>query len=258
LTRMKAENYDPNFWISKPYLELSNVEIFENDQFVWVQEGEICLFPPLVKSKKEAFSFCDFQNLPIKKIWSDFFGSENFLRTFMKSKPLDWEYIYMPSSFTKMTGRRWAAFRKNSRKWKRGKSWEYTDSISSRKELSKLLGEWLDDKSEVIQDPKIIIEYILGNPLQVKKKFLYDGGKLVGVNAWDENYKYINYRFCIRSLEEPYLDEFLRLLLYLDISKSSNKKVNDGGTLDSLGLERFKDKLNPWRKRKVNSWYFPK
>jgi hypothetical protein len=51
------------------------------------------------------------------------------------------------------------------------------------------------------------------------------------------------------------LDEFVRYLFYTDREiLSKNKFINDGGTVGNSGLERFKDKLNPFRKRKVYSY----
>jgi hypothetical protein len=77
----------------------------------------------------------------------------------------------------------------------------------------------------------------------------------MAVNAWDENWQYINFRFCIIRQGEPFLDEFARWLFYTDGQiQAKNKLVNDGGTLGNPGLEHFKDKLNPVHKRKVYSW----
>jgi len=85
---------------------------------------------------------------------------------------------------------------------------------------------------------------------------LYDENEqLMAINAWDENWEFINYRVCIVRQNEPFLDEFVRWLFYTDSQiQSSGKLVNDGGTLGSPGLERFKDKMNPYRKRITHSW----
>jgi len=89
----------------------------------------------------------------------------------------------------------------------------------------------------------------------IEKMGLYKDGKLVAINIWDENYKYINYRYCIVDRKEPFLDEFVRYLFYTDlVILKTGKLVNDGGTVGNQGLEHFKDKLNPIRKRKVHSY----
>ena len=77
----------------------------------------------------------------------------------------------------------------------------------------------------------------------------------MAINAWDVNWKYINYRVCMVRENEPFLDEFARWLFYTDpdIIKV-NKLINDGGTLGCKGLERFKDKMNPKKKVEMYSW----
>jgi len=67
---------------------------------------------------------------------------------------------------------------------------------------------------------------------------------LVGLNVWDENYAFVNYRLCIDN-GEPYLQEFLRYLFYTQDVLATERWVNDGGSLGREGLERFKLKLNP-------------
>jgi len=59
------------------------------------------------------------------------------------------------------------------------------------------------------------------------------------------------YRYCIADPDEPFLDEFMRLLFYQ--RNAAGKLVIDGGVLGRPGLERFKDKLNPVKKRPVYS-----
>ncbi len=78
---------------------------------------------------------------------------------------------------------------------------------------------------------------------------------MVGMNVWDENHLYINYRLCIVDPSERFLDEFMRYLFYTDpLIMEQNKLVNDGGVLGNEGLKRFKDKMNPFSVRPVYSW----
>ena len=78
--------------------------------------------------------------------------------------------------------------------------------------------------------------------------------RLVGMNVWDENFAFINYRYCIDD-GAPFLNEYLRYCFYTHPTiLLINKYVNDGGCLDSEGLKKFKMKLNPLAVYKVFSY----
>jgi hypothetical protein len=81
-----------------------------------------------------------------------------------------------------------------------------------------------------------------------------DSGKVLGINIWDLNDTYINYRYCFCS-NEPFLSEYMRLLFYTDPEiLSTGKLVNDGGCLGNDNLKAFKKKLNPISVREVSSY----
>jgi hypothetical protein len=249
LTRAQELKIDPNFFLSEPYLRFSKVQCYSNKGWVWIEADGWTLFPPLPTGEIIA-------NYPYqcRKIWSDF---ENRKPNYFHSEFLDWEYLLDSKAFNDMTGGKWETYRKNARKWpKANPNWLYT-GYNDPSEVSRLLGSWLEVKQKDVQDGKLIIEFLLNNKETegISRKYLYSNGNLVAVNVWDENWKYINFRFCIIRPEEPYLDEFARLLFYTDpIIQIKGKLINDGGSLGSMGLERFKDKLQPVRKRKVHSW----
>jgi hypothetical protein len=247
LNLMKKMGIDPNFYVSEPYLRLSNVDCFIEHGVTWVEVGDWKLFPPLIYDMNTVIVVPEFD-----KIWTDFASNFTFSSVFLTF--FDWEYIFNPNSFKDLSGKKWEVFRKNIRKWPRNNpNWIYTGHIN-KEECLKLLGYWLDEKSETAQDAELMIKFI-ENDEGIEKMCLYKDGKLVAINIWDENYKYVNYRYCIVDHTEPFLDEFVRYLFYTDlVILKTGKLVNDGGTVGNIGLERFKDKLNPIRKRKVYSY----
>jgi len=106
--------------------------------------------------------------------------------------------------------------------------------------LADLLVQWAQGRT--IFDPDTMIRTIMSSP---NRKGLFQKDHLIGVNVWDENWKYVNYRYCIDD-GSAFLNEYLRWLFYTDneiLDKSKN--VNDGGSLDSDTLYKFKMKLNP-------------
>lgn len=244
---MEEQKIIPNFYCSIPYWIHSGCTVHNTEECIWVEVDNICLFPPI--SKKETFSLNKLSE--VKEIWCDF--SNSILPEGWRVMMLDWEYIYDPLSFREMKGGVWETFRKNSRKWpKLHDHYKYGYYIPTGAEIGNLMGKWMEKRQSTVLDPVLIIEMVC-DPT-IPRKYLYDGNRLVGINLWDENYQFINFRFCICD-DEPFLSEFLRWLFYTDpeiISK--NKLVNDGGVLDNPNLKRFKDKMNPVKKRIVHTF----
>ena len=230
----------PNFWLTEAYLKTQKVQTIINKKGIWIQEDEWAVFPPLPFNGN--FREEDF---PPLRIWSDF---DNYAIGEV-IEFLDWEYTYDANHFFNMTGKKWAVFRKNSRKWPRDKVWEYSVKLPKSDHLEMLLLKWLEKRpEEVIHDQEAMWWFIFKSPLRC---FLYEKDRLVGVNAWDCNEPFLMYRYCIADPDEPFLDEFMRLLFYQ--RNAAGKIVIDGGVLGRPGLERFKDKLNPVKKRPVYS-----
>jgi hypothetical protein len=101
-----------------------------------------------------------------------------------------------------------------------------------------------------IQDNKTVSKYLENLPGKVSG--LIVKGRLVGINIWDSSWMFTNFRYSFTDPDEPYVAEFLRLLFY----RSQTGMINDGGSLGDPNLERFKDKLNPYRKNKIFSKVF--
>jgi len=65
----------------------------------------------------------------------------------------------------------------------------------------------------------------------------------MGLNGWDRNHFFVNYRFALTRDRSPGLSEMLRWCFYTRTVRRG--LVNDGGWLGRPGLKRFKQKLNP-------------
>lgn len=245
LERARALDIIPNFWLSREYLSIQDVKVKDNGKAIWIMEGEWCVFPPLPLNSRQLND----GDCPPLRIWSDF---ENF----SVGRPLDfldWEYTYNSCHFRTMSGKKWAVFRKNSRKWPKGKEWSYTWQSAPENAVEDLLLKWLKRKSdEDIHDEDSMLWFLTRGTMRA---FLYDRDRLVGINVWDALAPYLMYRYCVTDPDEPFLNEFARLLFYQSMP---GVLVIDGGSLGNAGLERFKDKLNPIKKRKVCSWVINK
>lgn len=250
LQRATALSIIPNFWLTREYLGVQDISAKTNGELIWIQEGEWALFPPLPVFGTIETEEIE-QKCPPMKIWSDF---ENYsLGTRLEF--LDWEYVYDSRSFFDLRGGRWKVFRKNARKWPRNNpNWAYSEIPPLEFYIRRLLVKWLSRRSDQeIADSESLLWFLLHGS---RRAFIFRENEknreweLIGINVWDANGKYLIYRYCIVDPDEPFLDEFMRLLFY---RMHRNKLVIDGGVLDNPGLERFKDRLNPVKKRAIYS-----
>lgn len=255
LKRMKDLLIIPNFFCSIPYWANAGAVIKYQHDWVWLDADDVCLFPPIPWNDR-VFG----EELPdeVVVIWSDFIWND-YIPSGWISSVLDYEFLYNPVDFLDISGGKWRKFRKNHLKWANTHDWVYNVRNSSpNPERLKLLGVWAEKKQDSMEDVDIFINYLAGGKQGGGSVYfgeLYDRGKLVGLNVWDDNYMFLNYRFCIPHPDHEYMDEFLRWLFYTDSGvQSSGKYVNDGGSLGSSGLHQFKTKLNPAMIRKVKSY----
>lgn len=242
--RIEELGITPNFFISEIYLNQSDIIGKKKHGWVWIEENNLPLFPPL------PYRFSLIRKAPVQKYWAGWPNNQGINTPF-----LDYQYIYDPKDFLKMEGGKWATFRKNSRKWaNREEKVTYTRICDDDQAVS-LMVNWITRNQKTVQDVQFIVDCILTPPTDCYIKYLYDAtGKLTAINFADENYKYINYRFLI-CRREPFADEYARLCFYLDpYIQNKGKMVNDGGSLGLPGLEKFKDKLNPIEKNKIYSF----
>jgi hypothetical protein len=250
----------PNFWCSEEYFKLSKWDEYFIDGWVFIVDpGWGVVLPPIHETKGLA-------DPPIRKFWSDLVNSapmEGWTSEF-----LDNEFIYDPKDFRpeEMTGKKWSVFRKNSRKFRDRTEGEIAYSPAPlyivqfgnkrlEKEIEEVTCRWLqfmDDKRK-IEDADVMLRYLSegGN-----RRILYDNekGNVYGINVFDSNFRYINFRYCICG-KENFVSEYLRLLFYLTVGlQIPDKPVNDGGNLGSVELLKFKQKLNPISVREVHTW----
>lgn len=232
----------PNFWCSEEYFRRAGWREVEPERgVVQMYLDDDPMLPPIHREQGVLEGFC----------FSDFEGYMGLGEPLF----LDYEYIYDPVSFIDMTGKRWAVFRKNVRKFPQriGEVVVYRpaeDFCAS----SEPLNDWLENKvGEDIHDAETMLDFVLNGE---NRKVLVglESGNVYGINVWDSNYLFINYRFCFHTGED-FLSEFLRFCFYLDPDVQFQKKmVNDGGSLDKDNLRSFKLKMNPIRERRVYTW----
>jgi len=266
LKELERRRIEPNFWTSEEYIQKAGLQQVMEDGWLFIVEDGAVVLPPLPIGPQAPFD---------KKIWSDFHEhipghTPQFHREYFDGEldELDLEYIYDPLNFNHMDGAHWAVFRKNCRKWPNRNPGEIvydrlTLSNDNPHGLFELIVSWLtgleESGEEEIHDHEVLLKYLYNG---LNRKALWLDGELMGVNIWDSNYKYINYRYCICRPDQPFLSEYLRWRFYTDrviqlTRKQTGKLVNDGGVLDRPALKAFKDKMNPCRVRSVYTWTPP-
>lgn len=245
----------PNFYMSDAYLSIfKDIKYYELNGWYWCEDDKWILFPPFNED-------IEFSNFSLHKpVWVDYDHCECSFENQKETVFFDHEYLFKPKDFLNMEGGRWETFRKNSRKWLKANNnkYKYISNYKDEQAIINLLLNWLVEKEvereDSIQDEMVFYELILLSN-KVSRKFLVNSeNKLIGINVFDRNWEYWNYRICITNKDEKYANEFLRLLFYTDpIILNSEMLVNDGGTLECPSLEKFKDKMNPLLKDKRQS-----
>lgn len=261
LKAMKVHNIDPNFWISEEYFQFAKfkeivVSTCRNDKLIGIisDETDQFIFPPI----SLLYGCGGRTESPSSGVWSNF---SNASYTGNDYELLDLEYLYDPKDFQNMVGKKWAVFRKNVRKWPKAQDGNFhyrkLDQFAPSKiheGINKLLIEWLEEHTGFpIQDSDALLYYVLHGE---NRHILFRTGRdeIVGINCWDSNWKYINFRWSICK-KEPFLNEFMRYMFYRDPEiRKQDKLVNDGGVLDNPNIKAFKDKMNPIRVREVYQW----
>jgi len=256
LDLLEKFNIEPNFWGSNEYFEKANLKIAKKDNVIQVVDPNTNqnVFPPL--DMRNGNFLRDFTG----DVWSGLVGSENALsnNNSLTKKFLDYNFIYNPRSFLDISGGEWAVFRKNSRKFLNRNKQHQFQYINLSSEFDKgfynIFIEWLENKNEneEIHDDEIILKYLEAGK---NRKVLIDANnEIYGINIWDENFLYVNFRYCFCKPGQ-FLSEYMRLLFYIDpVILNKNKLVNDGGSLDNNNLYNFKMKLNPVKINKIYSY----
>ena len=72
LTEITKQKIIPNFFTSIAYLTLQEIECFKNENFIWLQDQEYIIAPPLNISPYPLSAPNLITAFGHKKIWSDF------------------------------------------------------------------------------------------------------------------------------------------------------------------------------------------
>jgi hypothetical protein len=240
ISLLESKKITPNWWCSEEYFQKAGLNIVVENNEVVILDDDQQMFPSVSLNNNQTWG----RNA--NGFWADFieYPGKEFL---------DYEYIYDPKDFLNMSGNKWMTFRKNSRKFSNrceDKGLIYSDKFDQKK-LETLLLQWIERiPGDEIHDAETMTKFLIEGK---NRKALTDseGKVFFGINIWDENFKFINYRYCM-CMGVPFLSEYMRLLFYTDEEiQNKNKLVNDGGSLDRPELERFKDKMNPINKRQI-------
>lgn len=241
LARLESLGIAPNFWCSEEYIDAANWStLCSPTDTLWVVDEEYNIMLPGIGMDSGEYGFwAGFSELlPPKEnaeIW-DF---------------LDYEFIYMPSRFLSIEGPEWSASRKNMR-WAVQDAgeplWLQNASLFAEKDtyIETFFGEWMEaNESTEIYDPEVLVKYIYAGRNRLFLRGL-TSGKVYGIIAWDDNFKYINFRYCLVLPNIRGLSDLARITFYRYIARLFPEKlVNDGGSLGNPGLERYKKRLNP-------------
>lgn len=227
---LKYYNIRPNFWCSDEYFQKAGWKSEEKGEIIYVLDSDGVVVLPVIE-------FSTGKILEEIPCWAGFKGMK-------PGRLLDLEFIYEAANFDNLKGKSWQAFRKNARKFERRAGEEtlfFAAEPQHEKGIWDLVVEWLD-KQTLIHDSSVMLEYMAAG----RNRDVLVGiksGKVYGINVWDENHCFINYRYCI-CLPEPelFLSEYMRLIFY---KRHPGRLINDGGVLDDPRLEAFKRKLNP-------------
>ena len=247
LKRVKRiKNIVPSFWMSQTYFEKAGFKEEETKKTLWVvdEDGNV-MFPGMTKSGPTTKG--------VNEIWA---LSEVPPKGTLKF--LDYNFFYSPTNFNNLSGKKWKVFRQNLNKFNRFTEElkkEYRELNDDEKnDLMKVFLSWLEaDQERIFEGGEIVLAYLEEPPKTVKGLFI--NGNLEGFNIWDENHRFINFRYCFNNPIIPSINHQLRYLFYTDPEiQAKNKWVNDGGCLDRQRLRFFKDHLNPVNIIKHYTW----
>ena len=234
LAAIQKAKHLPNFWMSLEYIELKGLKYSIDGGLRGFKDNGEWYFPPL-NALGELETSVPFYSSVVEDGKSQ---KTHF-------KVLDYQYIYDPKSFNNLQGKQWKAFRRNIRKYpaRSGGALVYrplTDSLEDSEAAETLLLKWADGRE--LFDNELLIQFVL---MGKNRWGLFNDGVCVGMNVFDENYAFINYRYCIDD-GTPFLNELMRYNFYqMPYIQNRKKLVNDGGHCDSDSLMYFKLRLNP-------------
>ena len=106
-------------------------------------------------------------------------------------------------------------------------------------EVKGLFLEWLEIQyRKEIYDDQVMAEYLFyGNNRKILRSV---SGRVYGLNVWDENFKYINYRYCVCG-KSDFISEYMRWLFYTDQLILNKDKMRRISTIECERLQGYPD-----------------
>lgn len=239
LERLEGLGLSPNFWCSEEYVMHSGWRTFQSESdTLYVVDDENNSMLPSIGRDSDGTGF-----------WAGFSGIAPVHDTVPGWSFLDLEFIYNPYDFNFIDGSHWVNTKKNLR-------WAIEDvkeplqlvvvKAADTLLIDSFLMDWVaSNDTENIFDPEVIVKYMYEGE---HRHFLRGviTGKVYGILAWDKNYKYVNFRYCLIMSGIRGLSDTARVCFHRYIARVfPGTLVNDGGALGNPGLERYKKRLNP-------------
>ena len=268
--RAIADGCDPLFWCSESYWATAGWCERQEGDAVWIQmvpnepgeEDGVAAFPAL---RMSGGGFCASYPPGCSEVWA---APAGWAAQRGQRSLLDHQYIYDPAVFALErldADPTRAVFRKNSRKWPRAHrvpgqdpTWLWLPTGSFRDEAEDLVARWAMGRAadEVIHDDDVLIRYLIQGGVGISRWALYiRPDRFLAVMAADAPWHgRENFRFLAVDPDEPWLDEYARLMYYRGAAARGVTLVNDGGDLGNAGLARFKQRLGPLRVNDVYTW----
>jgi hypothetical protein len=249
----------PNFFVSREWFAANGWRAVKNhNTFSLLDEDGVKCLPSVMLRD------WDVRVVEGEEVWAGFPG----LNQPDGSTRLDCQFIYDPKEFRQEV---WQAniklgvpnkssriFRKNVRHFLTHHPNCVYVPAGKPDEWLHLFGEWLETQEDYEGiDPTL--RYLEDNNSGGRwALFDKDTQTLVGVNIFDQNRRYINFRYCLVNPASPYqyASEIMRWHLHNQVA-CSGKYVNDGGDLGREELHRFKQKLGPDKVEEVPTWVIP-
>jgi len=265
---LHASKFPPNFYVSREYFCAAGWEIRREGPWLAVRDKEdgALMLPRLSPEGDADYTVSE-------PLWSDFpgfiglaanlsppsrmdaaFHSVVSPRTYRYARAslLNHNYIYIPERFADLAGSHFKTLRKNLRNFDRLHPGAEYRPCSVEDCLCAIDG-WAGSR-ETILDGDTILHYA-EDSVPDRRFGLWDGATLLGVNLWDSNYAFLNFRYCfVADPSAPFVSEALRFRFYTINAQPTGKWVNDGGDLGLESLRRFKQKLAPANRVAIHSW----
>lgn len=243
LLSIALAGHDPNFWCSEEYFLKAGWQVRWHNGFYSVHDQEGKTMLPMISRNFD---------VRIDDCWAGFSSMVS-----LDNPLLDYEFIYDPKDFFDLSGGKWSMVRKNLR-WAEKDAGEILFLTTKEEEpqeaetffyaLAKEIGdrEWYD--------PEVLVKYMLSG----RHRYFLRGMKtrcLYGILAYDYNPVFINFRYCLVAPEIRGLSDTARVAFYRTMGVMyPGILVNDGGSLGSDTLYRYKQRLNPVRISNVKTY----